>query len=64
MTTLPSSELNQSGTDLDESSEAQALHQAMDNLRNELAAEQSHAEVGNFKWGSGPHGVVVALDIE
>ena len=46
MTTLPSSEqLNNSCTDLDESGELhQAMQQAMERLRNDLAAEQPVAE--------------------
>ena len=46
MTTLPSSEqLNNSCTDLDESGELhQAMQQAMERLRNDLATEQTVAE--------------------
>lgn len=42
MTTLPSSELNNSCTDLDESGEA--MHVAVENLRHELAAERASSE--------------------
>ena len=46
MTTLPSSEqLNNSCTDLDETGELhQAMQQAMESLRTELASEQTVAE--------------------
>lgn len=49
MTTLPSSEHLNNFTDLDESGEAQALQQAMENLRNELATEHTIAEAKGLR---------------
>lgn len=49
MTTLPSSEHLNNFTDLDESGEVQALQQAMENLRNELATEHTIAEAKRLR---------------